>query len=231
MKILDELTKVYLMKSNNCSYESESWTGASAETLASYQVCHAIPVIMLDCLMDSITFEVSNVRGIGGRPEFMITDFTSYVGENISDHGILRAFETRIIHEVFKLISNDNYMTVDLQVEADIGGVTVVNIAIDADPVTRYVFPTFADALTSPIVTSDKERGNELAEGYLEIRKTVDEIIDRNSVIDTTTSLTDLRRSNTQRSRQPSAPRGLHSLLDDDVLNNGNFKLKGLDEL
>lgn len=211
MASLDENTDVVLMRNNNISYESEHWSGATADTVAAYQICHAIPVIMIDCLFSSIRFTISNVNSrLDDGPEFHLDEATSFAGKDFYDRSVIRAFQSRIIREVFKPISNNGHMLVDLEVESDVGGVTRVFITIGDSGEIPYVFPTFADAMLSPVVTNDKNVGSELADTFIDIRKEVDLAVDRFNGVDTTTSFQSALDTRSRNNRE----RSLSGLLD-----------------
>ena len=211
-------------------FESERWDGATAEVKAAAQVCHLIPIIMIDCFMDTVSFTVDNSDCRGDHSELIIEDMTSMLGVNFQDRRHIRAFETRIKREVFAQISNNGHMCVDLEVDSEMCGMTIINISIDGDPAIRYTFPSFADGLLSPVVTNDIDNADDMADGYIEVRKHVDEVVGRQRDISLSTDVSGAVRERDRRSKRDRS-RSNHTLLDDDILGGGNFKLSHLDDL
>lgn len=201
MDDLDDVTKIVPMASNLLSYESEEWHGASPETMAAIQVCHAIPIIMLDCLFSYVAFTVSNRHSADNRVEFLIDDMTSYAGEGFDDRQVFNTFESRAIREVFNVISANGYFDVRLEVSSEVGGMTRIELQIDDGPSTPYVFPSFADAMISPVITRDKNILDDNAENYIKLRDVVDDAINNCGRIDTTSRLRNGRVESAERNR------------------------------
>jgi hypothetical protein len=202
---LDEVTKIAPIAHNIFSFESEVWYGASPETMAAAQVCHAIPIIMLGCLFSFVQFRINNLRTYDREPQFILEDSASYIGEDFDDISVIDTFKGRVIREVFNVISNNGYFDVDLSVSSEEGGFTRVEISIDDNPTVPYVFPSFADAMLTPVVTRNKSLIDDNAERYVDLRKKVDEAIDDfvggKGRIDTTSRIRDGKVEDTNRRR------------------------------
>lgn len=230
IKSLDRDTDIILPDGFG-EFESEHWDGATAEVKAAAQVCHLIPIIMIDCFMDSVTFTIDNTDCRGDQADMVIEDMTSMLGENVRSRDHIRAFETRVKREVFSQITNNGHMRVDMDVDSEMCGITIIEISIDGDPYDRYVFPSFADGLLSPVVTNDGENAEDMADGYIEVRKHVDEVIGRHQDISLSTDVRSAVRDRDRRSPRSERRRSNDALLDDDILGGGNFKLSNLDDL
>ncbi len=229
-RMLDRNTEV-IIPDGFGEFESEGWGGATAEVKAAAQVCHLIPIIMIDCFMDSVDFTISNKNSRGDDSELAIADLTSMLGENVRDRNLVRAFETRVKREVFSQITNNGHMCVTMDVTSEMCGITIIEISIDGDPYERYVFPSFADGLLSPVVTNDGENAEDMADGYMEVRREVDAVLGRQRDISLSTDVHSAVRERDRRSSRSERRRSNDSLLDDDILGGGNFKLSNLDDL
>lgn len=177
LKALDAVTRIAPMVRNTFSYESEQWYGASPETMAAIQICHAVPIIMLDCLFSYVDLTISNTHDRSNRTEILVHDMSSYIGDSFDDRRILEAFEGRIEREVFNPISSNGYFDVSLDITSEVGGLTRIMMSIDGGPETPYVFPTFADAMLTPMITRDKSVLDDNAEGYVKLRRIVDDTV------------------------------------------------------
>lgn len=172
---------------------------------------------MLNCLFSAVEFTVSNRHGYDNRVEFILNDMASYVGPDFNDRRVLDLFENRIVEEVFNPISLNGYMDVEIKVSSEVGGMTRIELEIDDGPMVPYVFPSFADAMISPVITRDKNLLDDNADSYIELRKTVDDAIDDltgEGVIDTTSRIRNGRVEENSRPRN----RGL-DLIDIDLPN------------
>ncbi len=226
---IDDMIDVY---QPDIDLESDVWTGGSAEVKASFEICHSIPIIMADCYIDSIELTSDNLDSRNGEPCTGIQDLTSMLGENVRDRRHINKFIDRFNREVFRRISNNGQQLVDLEISSEICGLTTIKISIDDEHSYRYVFASFADGMLSPNVTNDSEVSLDLANGYIDLRREIDEVVQRTQPeISLSTDVRGAKRNRDRGSRgRVDRPRNNLSLLDDDLLG-GKFELKGMDEL
>ena len=169
---LDEVTTLIERNRGTISMESENWNGATTETVVAATLAQEIPAIMTDCIMSSVSFTCSNMSSRGSGIEFICTDIHMFVPGDFGDY-IINAFETRFINEVFKPLSQHGAIALDIQVHADVGGMTTVDIIIDNNPNERFVFPSFCDSILAPTLTKDFKKIESLASQYESIREEV----------------------------------------------------------
>ena len=166
---LDEVTTIIERGRGSFSMESEKWNGGVPETMIAATLAQEIPAIMTDCIVSSISFQCSNASTRGGRPEFICTDIRMFVDGDFGDY-IINAFEQRFLNEVFRPLSQDNLICLDIQVSADVGGMTVVDVMMDNNPNERYVFPSFCDSVLVPTMTKDYTKIENMASQYETLR-------------------------------------------------------------
>jgi len=241
MRELDDKTTVAL-NDDFSEFESDVWTGASAEVKAAASICHIIPIVMLDCFIDTISFTISNQQSRGSDSNIIIEDMTSMLGKGLQNRDLIRGFETRIKREVFNPISNHGHQVVDVSIDAEVCGITIIEITIDGD-YGRYVFTSFADSMLAPIVTNNVTKTDSLADGYMEVRKCVDntvrDMFDTKSTISLSTDVNAARRSTSTRTSRSGRnersraerPRSNMSLLDDDILGSNKFTKLSLEDI
>lgn len=169
---LDDITTIVERARGSMSMESENWNGATTETIIAATLAQEIPSIMTDCIMSGVIFTCSNMASRDGRAEFICTSIHMFVPGDFGDH-IINAFETRFINEVFRPLSQHGSIALDIQVQADVGGMTVVDIIIDNNANERYVFPSFCDSILAPTLTRDFKKIENLASQYETIREEI----------------------------------------------------------
>lgn len=210
---LDDITEVYLMADADDDLESDSWKSARPETMAAYQVVHAIPTIAIETLHEDIEFIIDN-DSIDGRTQVFIPNSSTYVEDSAGDpidlpDECINRFESRLIKEVFEPLTRRNRRLVDMHVKCNIFGVTRVEISIDGETTRPYVFASFADAMNSPVVSGNTRALRDFARDYSRIRQTVDGVL-----FDSADQ--DLERESRSRSSRSNRRRG--SALDDIVI-------------
>lgn len=169
LRSLDDVTTIIERGNGSLSMESENWKGGTTETVVAATLSQEIPSIMTDCIVSSISFQCSNTDSRTGHPEFICTDLKMFVHGDFGDY-IIDAFEQRFLNEVFIPLSNHGHTSLDIQVSADVGGMTVVDIIIDNNPNERFVFPSFCDSVLAPTMTNNYQKLEDLVFQYEEIR-------------------------------------------------------------
>jgi len=78
------------------------------------------------------------------------------------------AVETKVLHELFPIISRNNMQSIFMVISASITEDTNMSLSLNSNPVIHYKAPTFADNLNSPIITG-AQGFNEVTNGYKNI--------------------------------------------------------------
>lgn len=204
--------------------ESEDLHSGTPDAMAAKEVCHMIPLLMWECRINSVELVADNRRSYDRSADMAISNLTSMLGVRDHPRALINSFHNRFKSEIFNKISNRGYNTVKIEVESYMGGLTIVKIWFESESMYRYVFTGFADALLAPIVTSRSEVSLDLAEGYNDIRKTIDDVTGRrSSTIDISTSVSDARRdrdsdrSGRRRDERSGRSRSLDHLIDGEL--------------
>ncbi len=159
--------------------DSEVWTGADNQSVASSLIAQTIPSVMMDTLFRSISFSVTN----GSGPNNYIIDINPMMTKtmvNISVDMIqsyIVEFERRLKTDVLNLISRGNQIPFKLIVSSDLAGDSIIDVAIGNEGLTRYVAPTFGDALFAPVITRDISLVNSISNDMIWL---VSQVIDPN---------------------------------------------------
>lgn len=172
MTDLDKLTQFSLIRDNQFNFESERWNDNSAEVITVATFCQEIPALMVDCLFSYLNFKVSNLSLIDGQPEFEYIEWGNFVELHNNDR-MMEAFKNRFIREIFNLVTNDDQLVIDLEIEAEVGGMTAIEVSFDGGRFERYTFPSFCDGIVAPVVTDDANKLENIARKYGSIRKDI----------------------------------------------------------
>lgn len=147
--------------------DSECWTGSDNMTLAACTLAQVVPSIMMDNYIRTISFAVTNGHGLG---EYLI-DFhengTTGVVPGLSMIAPLQEFQRRLITDVLNTITMSNQIGFQISMSSDLAGDSVIDIAMDGEPVRRYVAPTFSDSLFAPVITRDRQRPQDISNDLL----------------------------------------------------------------
>lgn len=125
-------------------------TGADISTRFALVLNNSLPGMMMDHTITWLKFRASN-RTINGQPYVHMDMPRSFVSVDLSVP--MQIIQDRILVEVLNSVSANNQIEYDIMVECNIAGDTKIDISINGSPYTPFVFPTFSDALFSPMLT------------------------------------------------------------------------------
>lgn len=140
---------------------SDNWTASTHEALLSTILTHAVPSIMIDLMLTVVSFKVTN-RTVGGQPFLQLVNYESFT-QGVDLTAFLENFQQRFLAEVFRDITRDGQIDMEITGTFDLLGESVIDISYMGNPVTRYVAPSFCDSLMAPVVAYDAENVRMLA--------------------------------------------------------------------
>lgn len=140
------------------------WHGRDLNTVSSSIIASSLPSLMSEQLVSRVTITSTNATP-NGQP------LTSIVyGEGFSNQMDMRenfnrlriAFDLLVVKD----ISFNNDIGYMFQVSCDLTGQTIIKIRMENHPEQDFVFPTFCDALFSPILTNNVNNILHVAEDF-----------------------------------------------------------------
>lgn len=142
---------------------NDNWGAAILETQLATIMSHAVSGLMLDNMLISVGFHVTNMtlngmldtRLFPGGQAVTTADMRQYYAN----------FVQRLETEVMPDITLNNTIPVDITVYADLYGETTIRISLDGRPYEEYVTPSFCDALMAPVVTTNQNEYTGLVTG------------------------------------------------------------------
>jgi hypothetical protein len=151
----------------NQAQDSERWMGSDNMTIAASTLAQVVPSIMMDNYIRTVSFAVTNGHGYG---EYLIEfheQGTTGVVKGLNMINSIQEFHRRLITDVLNTVTLNNQLGFQISMSSDLAGDSVIDIAIDGEPVRRYVAPTFSDSLFTPMITHDRERPQTISKDLL----------------------------------------------------------------
>lgn len=130
------------------------WGGSDRETLSASIVSTTLPTIMMKFGISKVSFIATNETREG--PKFIWSDIQSFGGSDPSIY--ISAIEAAMQVEIFDLISDNNVLSYNIEVEHVFTMDMQLRISINGAQAIPYVSPTFADATFTPIISDSMDR-------------------------------------------------------------------------
>ena len=155
---------------------SESWGSSTRNAWAAAIVSHVVPSIMAPLMLTRITFTLTNMLIGGGfqvqihsnaadlyganqyggatNDQYVITP-KSFMSPNTDISNYLEQFRLRILTELAPSLLYSPDWPIHLTVDAQLMRDTVIDISVAGEMKEHFVFPTFADNLLAPVMTTN----------------------------------------------------------------------------
>jgi hypothetical protein len=144
---------------NNSADCSESWGGATYEHQAAAIISNAIIGLLIEAGLAIAHVRCTN-HSIGG-PMINVLDGATLGGQDMQR--AMFGFQSRLQTEVINQVSMNNTVGYNIEIRGEIARSTMINLQIDNRPGVMFVAPSFADALTAPVLAASSERLKEVA--------------------------------------------------------------------
>ena len=161
---LDNITR-YIQPTTNMlrsmpnTADSQYWSARDRETVAATIVNNSLSAIMFDLFITKIKLSSTNMT-VNGKPATMIIDVKSIVEFDLTPN--IKTIIFRLENEILPSITFNNQDSYKLDIEIDIFGHSVINIAFGGQEFIRYVNPSFADSTFLPVITTNPETRNNI---------------------------------------------------------------------
>lgn len=161
----DDVTKVFLKQPTINAFDTEHLAGARIETQTAITISNVLPTIMMDYGIVSLSFTSTN-NTIGVQRITTITNIHTMSGSQNDLSPYIQTIVNRIDQEIMSAISQQNMINYDIEVQCDLIGDTILFVTMGGSNIKYpYVVPTFADSLFSPVLTSNVQDLDTLAQG------------------------------------------------------------------
>lgn len=149
------------------------WNGQDLNTVTASIIASSLPTLMSEQLVSSVTITSTNST-LDGRPLTTIihgTGFSNHMDMRQNFDRLRSAFEMLVVKD----ISFNNEIGYSVQISCDLIGQTKIKIRMDGCPEQDFVFPTFCDALFSPILTTNMDSILRVSEDFSHLMNFVKE--------------------------------------------------------
>lgn len=138
---------------------SESWGGSSYEHQSAAIISNAIIGLLIEAGLAIAHVRCTN-HSIGG-PIINVVDGATLGGQDLQR--AMFGFRSRLQTEVIDQISMGNTISYNIEIRGEVARATMINLQLDSRPSVQFVAPSFADALTAPILAGNAMRLQEVA--------------------------------------------------------------------
>lgn len=160
--------------------QTTDWGGTNRETDVATFLSQAIPSLMMKLAITRIVFQSTN-RDFTGAITTTVLKCESFT-KGIDLSPALRRFESDLEHKVLREISFDNQTDFAIEMQVDLVGETWIRMSLDGQQATAdFVTPSFCDALTVPIITSNTDLSMSLATDFEMLSKQLSEMCSYNT--------------------------------------------------
>lgn len=128
-------------------------TGSNEETIVATIVAQAVPAIMTDLMLTSISFSANNLVSVGNDFAITIHGFKTFLTD-VDITPQLQQFLYRLKNEILIAVTFNGQKPIKLDATVDILGDTFIGIQMNSHNY-EYQVPSFCDALLTPVVTSN----------------------------------------------------------------------------
>lgn len=161
------------------------WTGTNNETIIATIIDNALPGIMSEYGLISmsvtiLTAQFSTITDSSNITANGVTDRGAHVAitsarsiSGLSVQQITEQLERKILHTVAMEISQNGQIPVSVMANMDLMGESLIRVSYNNEPTVDYTDPTFASALSAPVVASSTAPLRDMTTGIRNICETL----------------------------------------------------------
>jgi hypothetical protein len=127
------------------------WGGSDILTQTASMLAQSVPSYMAQQFINFTEFSCTNMYTVNSELVMTISDAKS-MNTGLSPAAIM-AFQHRVVNELLAGLTYNNQIAFNLVMRVDMFGETWIELSMNGEPAVVYCAPTFADALTTPVIT------------------------------------------------------------------------------
>lgn len=143
--------------------QSQRWDGADYTSIGASLLAQTIPSIMMDTFFRQVSFAVTNGNGPNNYELVIHPESTASIIRGIDMRPYVVELERRIKIDVLNNITRGNQLPFRISMISDLAGESIIDISIGNEQPERFIAPTFADSLFSPVITRNHALSHEIA--------------------------------------------------------------------
>lgn len=150
---LDEITEVY-RENMNLSRRGDGlpWDGRDAATMCATMLAQAMPVLLMESMYAGTEVHITN-ETFDSNFVATCSNLVPYSTDiPIDTH--YHNFIAKLAHEVAPSVLSHPQQTINVDINSMMFGETYINISLDGGPKELFIFPTFCDTLSTPVIAS-----------------------------------------------------------------------------
>lgn len=151
---------------------SASWGGSGHESVIAAMLSQAVPSLMMQNMIHTINFTVSNASG---QPAFGINPNMPPMSliNGIPMEVFCERFKLRFMSELYRSLSMNGQILLNLHISCNVLGDTKIGIGFNSMTTTDFFCPTFCDSLMSPVLTNQPSALAAAAHGFDQMAQAV----------------------------------------------------------
>jgi hypothetical protein len=138
---------------------SESWGGSSYEHQSAAIISNAMIGLLIEAGLAIAHVRCTNHSN--GGPVINVVDGATLGGQDLQR--AMFGFQSRLQTEVINQISMNNTICYNIEIRGEVARATMINLQLDNHPSVQFIAPSFADALTAPVIAGSTQRLQEVA--------------------------------------------------------------------
>lgn len=143
--------------------QTADWAVADTETQAASILSHSVCGLMFDEQLVELAFKCTN-NVPGGQAYLLPLHGVTLKNEPVAV--TIDKFSTRFIQEVWNDLTHGNQVACNMELSINQYGDSWIKLSFNNEPLTDYVVPTFADALMVPVLTSNPDVAQNIANDF-----------------------------------------------------------------
>lgn len=143
--------------------QTQYWGGSDRDTHAASVLSQGVPALMMELMLMRIVFKASN-HTVGGQIVSQVLDVEGF--SNIDMRPYVQNFQLQLEHVLLRDLSFNGQIGFNIEMQVDLLGETWITVQFESDPPVKYVTPSFADALMTPVITSDPQQALNVARDF-----------------------------------------------------------------
>lgn len=148
---------------------SEYHNGANYKSVIAAMLNNVVTALMMDLMVGSVYMTGNNMTvadhttGMMSGQFSLQTPFATSFVDGRDAMQLCESLKIRLIREFLTSFTGHNHVPLGFTIQASLMAETVIDVSYNNEPKTRFVFPVFANASYTPIVTGDQNHLNNIA--------------------------------------------------------------------
>lgn len=147
-----------IVKNNYTALDSENTEVTykpTIESIIATNILHTLNDLLVENLLLEVALGCTNITGV---PVTAVSNVKSFItGIDVTSY--INKVVTNIEHMLMPTITRNGLLVVDFMVDSNILLDTTISISVNNQPPVLFRFPTFADSLYVPVITTEEHSG------------------------------------------------------------------------